>query len=73
MSINTYKSLHTMSTNKLPYIDELNDINYDLTHPDIMVWGVMTVDEAEASFIPGGEYYDDWGTKSYNILHNILN
>ena len=49
-------------------MDRLNYINYEITHPDPMAWGSMTVDECEASFLPDGEYYEEWGTKSENIL-----
>ena len=65
----SFKTHHRHHFKKV--MDEIDAINYDLTHPDSMAWGMMTIDECEASFLPDGFYYDDWGDKSMNILHYI--
>lgn len=49
-------------------MNQLREVNNELLNPDEMAWGRMTEEEAEASFMEGGEYYDEWGDKSMNIL-----
>lgn len=53
---------------KKEMLEEIKHINYDLLHPDCMAWGTMTVDDAEDGFLGKNEFYDEWGTKSFNIL-----
>ena len=52
--------------------DELNMINDELLHPCSSGWGKLTREESENGFLDiDHELHEEWGTKSFNILHFI--
>ena len=56
-------------------INAINKLNYDLLNIDPKdIWGKMTPEQADDSFnnVENGEnWYEEWGTKSFNMLVNI--
>ena len=52
--------------------EELEMINDELLEPDEMAWGKLTREECENGFLDiDHELHEEWGTKSFNILHFI--
>jgi len=53
-------------------VNAINHYNALVLQPCPMVWGKMTEEEIEDGFNNiNNPLHDDWGTKSFNILHFI--
>ena len=57
-------------------VNQINELNNDLLEPDPMAWGNITREEADDIFndvavSSNGTMHEEWGTKSFNLLHWI--
>ena len=57
-------------------VNQINELNNDLLEPDPMAWGNITREEADDIFndvavSSNGTSHEEWGTKSFNLLHWI--